>query len=310
MYGINVSAFISISGGADVHSETYKVETPDQGSYFVKIKQGVHHEHNIALQTLLHDAGINHIIAPIKTINGKAFHLIKDCTLIVYPFIKAQDGFNCNLTKDQWINLGKVLKQVQTFGVPLPIKTQLRQETYSPKWRSAVRSMLEQIETVKNDDAIASAMINFIKEHKDEISRLVETADTLSDAVQKKDQDFVLCHSDIHAGNVLVNDDGNLFIVDWDEPIMAQKERDLMFVGGGVGNVWHDQKEVEHFYQGYGRTNIDKDLISYYRCNRILEDIAIYYEQLVSPDNENRKEAYQFLVDMFEPNGVVDIALG
>lgn len=34
-------------------------------------------------------------------------------------------------------------------------------------------------------------------------------------------------------------------IVDWDEPIMAPKERDLMFIGGGVANVWNDPSEIE-----------------------------------------------------------------
>ena len=41
----------------------------------------------------------------------------------------------------------------------------------------------------------------------------------------------------VHAGNVLLGDNDKLAIVDWDNPIMAPKERDLMFVGGGIGDT-------------------------------------------------------------------------
>jgi spectinomycin phosphotransferase len=40
-----------------------------------------------------------------------------------------------------------------------------------------------------------------------------------------------------HAGNVVVGADNELTIVDWDEPILAPKERDLMFIGGGVDGI-------------------------------------------------------------------------
>lgn len=46
--------------------------------------------------------------------------------------------------------------------------------------------------------------------------------------------------------------DGNdtLYIVDWDDPIIAPKERDLMFIGGGVANVWNERHEEVSFYRG------------------------------------------------------------
>ena len=31
---------------------------------------------------------------------------------------------------------------------------------------------------------------------------------------------------------MLIHENSDIYIVDWDEPIMAPKERDLMFIGG------------------------------------------------------------------------------
>jgi len=308
-YGIPVSTLMPITDGADLFSEAYKAETTNQISYFVKLKQGIHHAIGISLQQLLHNADIQQIISPIKTIDNKLSQIFNDFTLIVYPFINGQNGFDRNLNKDQWIELGNALKQIHEFNVPLSIKKKIRHESYSSKWREAVRSIYDRIDSEKSDDPIIQELLVFMKNHKETILRLVNAAEKLSKKIQKKDPGFVLCHSDIHAGNVLIQDDGKIYIVDWDSPIMAPKERDLMFIGGGVGNVWNNPREVEFFYQGYRIAAVDMEILYYYRCDRILEDIAIYYQDLLSSGKDNKAEIYTLLTDIFKPKGVVDIAL-
>lgn len=104
---------------------------------------------------------------------------------------------------------------------------------------------------------------------------------------------------------------GTLYIIDWDQPIMAPKERDLMFIGAGVGNVWNTKHEEDLFYAGYGKTEINKTIIDYYRCVRILEDVVEYNQELLSTGlgYKNRLTSYKHFIAMFGPNGVVDIAL-
>jgi spectinomycin phosphotransferase len=83
--------------------------------------------------------------------------------------------------------------------------------------------------------------------------------------------EYVLCHSDIHAGNILMEATGALYIVDWDNPILAPKERDLMSIGGGqFGNV-HTAQEEALFYRGYGQTQIDPVALAYYRYERLFK---------------------------------------
>ena len=58
---------------------------------------------------------------------------------------------------------------------------------------------------------------------------------TLQRRLQTQAQDWVVCHADLHNGNSLIAKDGALYIVDWDTAMLAPPERDLMFVGSGLG---------------------------------------------------------------------------
>jgi len=102
-------------------------------------------------------------------------------------------------------------------------------------------------ESEPSGDDIALKLIAFIKKHSMTIHRLVDRAEQLGKQIQDHTQKFVLCHSDIHGGNVLMDGNDIIYIVDWDDPIMAPKERDLMFIGGGIANVWNKPHEENFF---------------------------------------------------------------
>lgn len=310
-YGIKVETLSFLALGADIDASVYKAQTYDKSSYFIKVKRGHALNIGVSLQTLLYNGGIQHIIAPIRGHKGQTTHNIDDFTLIVYPFIEGQDGFSVELTSNQWVTLGKALRKVHEFNLPALLKDKITRESYSSKWRNAVRSIYTRIDTESLvTDEIGTKLLTFMQNRKDIIQRLVDHAEYLAEKSQKQSPEFVLCHSDIHAGNVLIANDGTLYIVDWDHPIMAPKERDLMFIGGGVGNVWSNPHEEELFYEGYGKTDINRDILAYYRHERIVEDIAIYSQQLlVTTDGGNdRAQMYKQFTDMFEQSGVVEIA--
>ncbi|CZF98479.1 TPA: aminoglycoside O-phosphotransferase APH(9)-Ia [Legionella pneumophila subsp. pneumophila] len=308
-YGIDIHTVQLIVGGADMNAFGYKADS-ESNSYFVKLKYGHHDEINLSIIRLLHDSGIKEIIFPIYTRDTKLFQQIDHFKIIVYPFINAPNGFTQNLTEKQWHQLGKVLRQIHETSVPTAIQQRLRKETYSPKWREMVRSFYNKIGFDDSDDQITTDFKTFFNQKIDSIHRLVDSSEELSKKIQLDLDKYVLCHSDVHAGNVLVVNEGSIFIIDWDEPMLAPKERDLMFIGGGIGNVWNKPHEIDYFYEGYGKTNVDKIILSYYRHERIVEDIAVYGQDLLSRDqnNESRLESFKHFKSMFDPNDVVEIA--
>jgi spectinomycin phosphotransferase len=92
--------------------------------------------------------------------------------------------------------------------------------------------------------------------------------------------------------------------------MLAPKERDLMFVGGGIDDIWKSKRDESIFYEGDGKTDIDFAVMAYYRYERVIEDLAAYAEQLLSTDEGGayREEAYRRFTGNFEPGQTVEIA--
>jgi spectinomycin phosphotransferase len=143
-----------------------------------------------------------------------------------------------------------------------------------------------------------------------EIDHLIERARQLASELQSNPLEMVLCHTDFHGGNILISNENKLYIVDWDNPLLAPKERDLMFIGGGIDAIWKSKAEEAVFYGGYGEAKIDLRALTYYRYERVIEDLAVISEQLFlsNEGGADRERSYGWFTSNFEPGGTIEIA--
>ena len=127
--------------------------------------------------------------------------------------------------------------------------------------------------------------------------------------LQAHAREVVLCHADIHAGNLHLTPDGSLYIVDWDNPLFAPKEKDLALVGGC--GTWRNPRQTALFYRGYGEAPIDRTALAYYRYERIIQDVAEFGKQLfLSPDGgANRPQSLAWCMGLFEAGNDVELAI-
>jgi spectinomycin phosphotransferase len=310
-YGLLVVQVAFLPLGADRNTAVYRVVADDETPYFLKLRRGTFDELAVALPKFLSDQGIMQIIAPLATKTGQLWANLDAFKTILYPFVEGHNAYEVALSDRHWVDFGTALKRIHTAAVPPALIRRIQQETYSPRWREIVKTFLERVEDDAFDDPVAVKLAAFLKARRDEILDLVGRAERLAQALQAQSREFILCHSDIHAGNILIDANDAFYIVDWDDPILAPKERDLMFVGAGLMGAGHSPQEEETlFYRGYGQTQIDPIALAYYRYERIIQDIAIFCEQifLTNEGGEDREQSFQYLTSNFLPNGVLEIA--
>lgn len=308
-YNLHISTLTFLPLGADMNTAVYRIVTEDDTAYFLKLRKGFN-EITVTVPRFLKSQGIQEILSPFDTKFNQGWADFSEYKTILYPFIEGQDGFEIELTDLHLQNLGTALKRLHSVQLPPELQRLIPQETFSPHFRESMKSFQEQVENKTYEDSTAKKLAEFMKVKQGEITHLIERAHKLASELQTKQLEFVLCHTDIHGGNILISDKSELFIVDWDAPILAPKERDLMFIGGGIDWIWKTKREEALFYEGYGKTEINIPLLAYYRYERIIQDLVAYCEELLLTDEggADREPALETFIRNFEPGQTIEIA--
>ena len=318
-YGQRIRGVAFLPIGADAAAAVYRVEAEDGVPYFLKLKRSGFDEIAVAVPAYLRAQGIAQVMAALPTTTQTLWAQAHGFTWILYPFFEGANGFRSPLSDEQWIMLGRSLRAVHGATLPPDLAARVPREDYSPRWRDFVLTLDCQVEAgafdIADADPLAQRFAAFWRIRRDEIRTLVERATQLARVLRSRDaahDEFVLCHTDLHAGNVLLSasDELELAIVDWDAPIFAPRERDLMFIGAGIGAIWNEPREQTLFYQGYGPIVIDPVALSYYRYERIIEDFAAYGEQIFEAQGsvEDREHGLEGVMGQFLPGRVIPIA--
>ncbi len=310
-YGMPVTALTFLPLGADRDTAVYRAVASDGVLFFVKLRKGSFDETAVVLPRFLSQQGISQIIAPRVSTTGQLWEDLGAFKVMVYPFVTGRDAYAVPLADRQWVDLGRALRRIHTVTLPPALGGHIQRESYAPRWRETVRAYLDRAPAGVSHDPVAVKTAALLHEQRAVILDLVGRTERLAQVLVNRPPEFVLCHADIHAGNVLIQDDGHFYIVDWDNPILAPKERDLMSIGAGLMGGWQSPQEEEMlFYQGYGPTALDPVALAYYRYERIIDDIAVFCEQLLgtTAGGEDRAQSFAYLASNFAPKGTIEIA--
>ncbi len=307
-FGLHTAQLTFLPLGADTNTAVYRVESQDGRAFFLKLRAGDFEPLSVSLPVFLKDQGLRQIIAPLLTLAGRLWAPLEPFKMILYPYVAGRDGYELSLTERQWQEFGAVLKAIHAIQLPPALEQACPQETFAPYWREMVSAFQAQVEQTSYADPTAAKMAAFMKTQRAEIRHMVERAGQLAAGLAARPLELVLCHADIHPGNLLITPQEDFYIVDWDNPILAPQERDLMFIGST--DLWNGFHEKELFYQGYGPVEINQAALAYYRYERIVQDIAAFCEQLLLSEDggPDREQSLEYMVGQFRPHQEVAIA--
>jgi len=310
-YGIDVATIAFLPLGADFNTAVYRVITTDGADQFLKLRSGNFLEASVSVPKHLADIGIKQVISPLATKTGQLWTNLASFKAILYPYVEGRNGVEAKLSDQQWAQFGAAIKKLHSTDIPASITKDVSRETFSSKWRETVKAFLMRIDNEVFEEPVAVKMALFLKSKSSEILKLVERAEELALAIQKQPIDYVLCHADMHGWNLMIDKENALYIVDWDTLIFAPVECDLMFIGAGIWDSGLTSDEEESlFYQGYGQTKINQDIISYYRFERIIQDVSDYLEYifLSNEGGDDRMQCFEHLKSNFLPGSTIERA--
>jgi spectinomycin phosphotransferase len=313
-YEISVSAIEFLPGGEDTNAWVYRVDTEHASTkYVLKVRAPTEsNEAASAVPRYLYESGVPHVVAPLRSTTQSLSVQEGRFTLTVYPFLEGSTGVEAGLSEQHWRALGRLVKQLHTSALPSELLQVLPAEAYTRSAVDVVRRVDGAVSGNSFPDPSAQEVAAFWKSRRQDINTLVERTEELGPQVEQLSLPLVLCHADLHTWNVVIDRDGELWVVVWDEVIHAPKERDLMFFVDGIGAGLVEPHETAWFFESYGDVTVDPLALSYYRYAWAVQDVAGYGERVfLTPDigEESRSHAARILLGLFDPGGIVELAL-
>jgi spectinomycin phosphotransferase len=313
-YGHEIVAVDFLPLGYDPNTAVYKLTAADGASYFLKVRRGLPSPASLVVPRALLDHGIPNILAPLRTLTDSLWCALDAYTLILYPFIEGENAMTAGMSDQQWVEFGMTLRAIHTSGVAARFEGQVPRESFGMVASEPVKQLHTAIPTATFASPVACAFAAFWQENTRLIEHIVGRAEALGRRLRERAAEFedVLCHADIHAANILIDRAGQILLVDWDGPLIAPMERDLLFVVGSTIARRVTAEDEARFFQGYGRVPVDMMLLAYYRYERVLEDLGIDGQRiLLAPDlsEASREEAATLVRSWFEPGEIIALAL-
>lgn len=315
-YAIRPTGLTFLALGHDAHAWTFRAST-DRGDVFVKIRRRVD-DARLRLVRFLDEDGLDAVVAPIATLDGDVSVAIEDLHLVAYPFVEGRLAAEVGLDDDQWIQYGRIVGALHATRLPPELAAPLPRETFRQAWAAQYGRVRDGVEAYRGDDPARAELVAFWRGRREEIEGLAERAQTLGRSLATRSASamrahgFGPCHGDIHTHNLLVEPAGSLRIIDWDEALLAPRERDLMFVMGSPIGLAPGTRELALFASGYGPLAVDVERLAYYHVDWAVQDIAGYAEQALLDEigPESRTYALERFLSIFEPGGETEVAHG
>jgi spectinomycin phosphotransferase len=302
-FGLDAIAieFLALASDADVRG--YRVAAAD-GDRFLKIRRGPVSEAGLIVPQILASHGIRHLIAPIPTVAGRPCDG-DDIAFILFPLVEGVSGGRDGLSPAQWKELGATVRAIHDHRPDHELTSILRTEDFVPATVGLLRDVEQRLDATDADPA-GRELASLWRPRREQIDRLAAHTELLARRARDRAGPAVVCHADIHAWNVLITPDGDIVIVDWDEALLAPRERDLMFVDGVAGGHAADPPA---FFQGYGDVAIDAVVLTYYRAEWTIQDLALYAAAFLAPDagDEARAESLEIIAGILAPGSEIDI---
>lgn len=314
-YGLHVSHVMQRPAGADAGATVYQVTSDDGTRWWLKCRRyAVADAVWEVVQHLRGALGLDEVVAPQPALDGAPATHAEGLQWTLFAYVEGESGFEVALSQAQWHRLGQVLRQVHDTALPARLASGLAQPEFDDD--TAVERVGSWLQRGDDrwpiPDALAEEYRRAWRQRQARVAEVWQHCVALRERLAGQRWSRGLCHGDLHAGNLLLRADGGLHLIDWDDMVLAPRERDLMFVGAGVGGRW-GRDDPPRFHEGYGAIAVDPVRLAYYRHWRILHDLQEFHDLLLEPGAASRppsqrRQVLRFMEEQFAPGNVIDAA--
>lgn len=242
-FGVELTSIDRVGLGADAAAELWRGASAAGAPYAVKWSGGGAPA-GLLVAAHLAEHGVRGVVAPVPSRSGRLWSEREGRRLFLLPWVSGARALDGGMRAQHWVSFGEMLAQVHATAVTEAVEESLPAEDHThDRVASAVGVLSSRLHEVGDQPADEGVLEDHLVramalEWRGGMARLVRTlldrAHGLGRELRIRPAPGVLCHGDPHVGNMLLEGDEKVWLIDWDDAVLAPRERDLMFVIGGV----------------------------------------------------------------------------
>jgi len=260
----------------------YLIEGLDHKRFFLKIypNDNIPDSAFRFAYDLFYKVGIANVVHPVTAKSGQLRIGSGESYIALFRLITGKTAEENRFNDSQLERLGELLAEIhQSKKV---VGEYSVKETFEISFEDKFLAVFREMGRLNDDSTEYQRKIRFFLEpHKEKFMQELTRLKELQREVRKMDLEFVNCHGEPSPGNVLSSDDNEVCLLDWDDPIFAPKEKDLLFF----------KDNIEPVMRGYRRfsedTSVIRDVVEFYGHMWNLGEIADYGGRILFENNSN-----------------------
>jgi spectinomycin phosphotransferase len=274
----------------------YLIDT-ESSSYILKLKKpglcddsDFNEEIIKTHMALYYDYGIRQINEPPMRANtGQYINDLEGYDAILLPYIDGTPACDAELSDLHQRKLGSLiatLHRCKLHDDEVP-----PMETFSVRLARLLGSMLrDTAQSKENLPPIQQHLIDVLHDNYPKLKKMAAQFAALAQVLREDTslaENFVLCHSDPSCGNIIISPDDNVYLIDWDTPIMAPPERDLFHL-----RQW--PAALENYKSMMDSGELDKRVMLYYQLEWDIQEIVDYGRRLLYSDQSDDQNEHDW----------------
>ncbi|MFD0772977.1 phosphotransferase enzyme family protein [Streptomonospora algeriensis] len=309
-YALEGLDLVAVDGGADLGASLWRA-TDARGRRFAVKWSSSGSPAGLVLPAALNAVRPASAPEPLLTRTGAWWVDTGGARLSVMEWVEGTSAMETSLERKGWHRLGQLLAALHELPLQGEVLSQVPREDFDPgQWARLFERVDAELDTAPADQ-IGRRLAGLWHQNRAELRAVYRRTLELAARLRKREDlpSFSACHADPHLGNLIVAADGRPILIDFDDAVLAPRERDLMFVlGGGVlADMAATGEQQRWFLEGYGHHEAGAELLTYYRGLRVLEDASELAGIVLDLGNtdEERHEALGHVSAVFSPTGLL-----
>ena len=302
-YALPLCAITFLPEGEDSYGYVVVSETGEK--YFAKASTSVADTCLRVVSLLRHRCDISGVVAPLETRDGALSIPWQDFQVSLFPFIEGKSRW------DLW-KVGEDFRDIELSQTGALLATihgcrdtiasdNLRVAKYDLPFRHELHTVLETaVKKIPAQNQYQKQLLEALATHRSSILETMDRYDEFGRSAAASQTSFVITHGDPTPGNLILDTENRLHLIDWDGVCLGPPEKDLVSFTGERFEVVLERYLVERECD----VSLYADILGFYIYEWTLNEIRDYSTKILFKNKDTQQNQYDWesLQDYLPPN--------